>query len=172
MKENITHQTQRRIIMEKGKRSMWKIGGLVMFVFAMVLTFASMAAAEDNFKVCVNGTNNDGDNIDYVLFAEPNDVRDGLFDVNGTGSISGIADLDFLVSGTADTSGGFINLSLDGQKIVENNQYSLFFSTTMYAVQDNTFGSFIAGLTVADLTNSNPETRYKLTGTAQVVPCE
>ena len=158
--------------MEKGKRSLRRIIGLVIVACVMVLAFAPMAAAEDNFKICVNGTTNTGVNINYVLYGEPNDLRDGLFDVDGTGSFSGIGDFDFLVNGTADTSGGFINLSLNGKTIEGDNQYSLFFSATMYDQGGTIFGSFIGGLIVTDLTNSNPEARYKLQGTAQIVPYE
>jgi sensor domain CHASE-containing protein len=154
---------------------MWKIGGLVMFVFAMVLTFASMAAAEPdpNFRICINGTNNNGDSVDYVLFAEPNDARDFLYDVNGTGSISisGVTDLDLLVSGTSETKGLIIDLFLEGKTIVENNQYSSWFSLIIDAQADFP-GRFVTGITVTDLTNSNPETRYKIQGTAQIIQCE
>ena len=156
--------------MKKGKKSLKRIIGLVIVVCAMVLAFAQMAAAEDNFRVCVNATTSTDVNINYVLYGEPNDAKDGVFDINGTGSFSGIGDFDFLVSGTASTSGGFISLSLNGKAIEGDNQYSLFFSATMYDQGGTTFGSFIGGLIVTDLTNSNLESRYKLQGIAQIVP--
>ena len=151
---------------------MGRIIGLLIVVFAMVSAFAPMAGAADNFRVCVNAQTNSGDNIDYVLYGEPNDAKDGLFDVNGTGSMSGVADFYFLVSGTADTSGGIIQLSLDSTRIEGDIQYSLYFNATMYEQGNATFGSFTAGLIAIDLTNSNPETRTKLQGTAQIVDCE
>ena len=119
MRERITHQTQRRVIKEKGKRRQKRIIGFVIVVCAMVLAFAPIAAAEDSFRICVNGTTNSDVNINFVLYGEPNDAEDSLFDVDGTGSFSGIGDL-----------------------------------------------------IVTDLTNSNPEARYKLQGTAQIVPYE
>jgi len=158
--------------MEKGKTGMRRVIVLIIVVCAMLLTFASIASAAGNFTVCINATTGSGDNINYVLYAEPNDARDRLYDVNGAGSFSGLADFDFLFSGTADIRGGFIDLSLNCKKIESDNQYSLYFSATMNPVQDNALGSFVAGLIVTDLTNSNPEARYKLQGNVQIVECE
>ena len=159
--------------MEKGNTGIRRVIVFVVLVFAMVLISIRTASAEGNFTVCINATSNSGDNIDYVLYAEPNDARDRLYDVNGTGSISGIANFNFLFSGTADvTTGGVIVLSLNGDTIEGDNQYSLFFNTTMNNIEGSWFGSFIGGLIITDLTNSDPEERYKLQGTAQILECE
>jgi hypothetical protein len=161
--------------MKKSKTRMGRIMGLSIVVFATVLALTQMAVAEDNFRVCVKAQTNSGINIDYVLYGEPNDAKDGVYDVNGTGSVTGmtsVPDIDFLVSGTASTSGGGISLSLNGNTIEGDNQYNLYFNTYMYEQGISTFGSFTAGLIVTDLTNTNPESRYKLQGTAQLVDCE
>ena len=158
--------------MEKGNRGKRRLIAFIVVVFAMVLTFTSTASAEGNFTVCINATTSYGDNITYLLFAEPNDARDRFYDVSGKGSFSGLADFEFSFSGTADVRGGYIDLSLNGKTIEGDNQYSLYLSSIMYDVTGTTSGAFVGGLIVTDLTNSDPEARYKLQGNAQIVKCE
>ena len=175
--------------MKKGKTIIREITGLVIAVFAMVFSFASMAAAEDNFKVCVKAETISNDVIDYILYGEANDSKEGVLDVNGIGSFTGmvsVGNFDFLVSGTASTvfwrdgepiRGEILGLALNGQTIEGDNQITLFMSASNMSksevVGDVLSGSFIAGLTVTDFSpNPKPTSRYKLEGIVQTVPCE